>query len=213
MVGALGDVFGDSSDRGVYVTFDGGKTWTKSLYVGVRSGASDVAMNPVNPNIVYAGIWQFRREPWTFTSGGTDDGLYKSTDGGRHFSKLTGNGLPTGETGRIGLAIAPSDPKRVFALIEAKGGILWRTDDDGASWKMMSDDTLVDQRPFYFSHIAVDPHDANHVYAVSEMLAESKDGGKKFAEIASDVHVDYHAIWIAPNDAHRIIRVKMAASD
>ena len=205
VVGALGDVFGDSSDRGVYVTFDGGKTWTKSLYVGVRSGASDIAMNPVNPNIVYAGIWEFRRQPWTFTSGGNDDGLYKSTDGGRHFAKLTGAGLPAGETGRIGLAIAPSDPKRVFALIEAKGGILWRTDDDGASWKMMSDDTLVDQRPFYFSHIAVDPRNPNHVYAVSEMLAESKDGGKKFEEIASDVHVDYHAIWIAPNDPNRII--------
>jgi photosystem II stability/assembly factor-like uncharacterized protein len=205
VVGALGDVFADSADRGVYVTFDGGKTWTKSLYVGVRSGASDIAMNPVNPNIVYAGIWEFRREPWTFTSGGDDDGLYKSTDGGRHFTKLTGNGLPTGATGRIGLAIAPSDPKRVFALIEAKGGILWRTDDDGASWKMMSDDTLVDQRPFYFSHIAVDPRNPNHVYAVSEMLAESKDGGKKFEEIASDVHVDYHAIWIAPNDPNRIM--------
>jgi photosystem II stability/assembly factor-like uncharacterized protein len=205
VVAALGDVFADSSDRGVYVTFDGGKTWTKSLYVGVRSGASDIAMNPVNPNIVYAGIWEFRREPWTFTSGGSDDGLYKSTDGGRHFTKLTGNGLPTGEMGRIGLAIAPSDPKRVFALIEAKGGILWRTDDDGASWKMMSDDTLVDQRPFYFSHIAVDPRNADHVYAVSEMLAESKDGGKKFEEIASDVHVDYHAIWIAPNDPNRVI--------
>jgi photosystem II stability/assembly factor-like uncharacterized protein len=205
VVGALGDVFGDSSDRGVYVTFDGGKTWTKSLYVGASSGASDIAMNPVNPNIVYAGIWEFRRQPWTFTSGGSDDGLYKSTDGGRHFVKLTGNGLPTGETGRIGLAIAPSDPKRVFALIEAKGGILWRSDDDGASWKMMSDDTLVDQRPFYFSHIAVDPRNADHVYAVSEMLAESKDGGKKFEEIATDVHVDYHGIWIAPNDPNRII--------
>ncbi|HEX8806637.1 MAG TPA: hypothetical protein VF741_06790 [Candidatus Aquilonibacter sp.] len=205
VVGALGDVFADSSDRGVYVTFDGGKTWTKSLYVGARSGASDIAMNPANPNIVYAGIWEFRREPWTFTSGGSEDGLYKSTDGGRHFTKLTGNGLPAGDTGRIGLAIAPSDPKRVFALIEAKGGILWRTDDDGASWRMMSGDTLVDQRPFYFSHIAVDPRNANHVYAVSEMLAESKDGGKKFDEIASDVHVDYHAIWIAPNDPDRIM--------
>ncbi len=205
VVGALGDVFGDSTDRGVYVTFDGGKTWTKSLYAGVRSGASDIAINPADPNIVYAGIWEFRRQPWTFTSGGNDDGLYKSSDGGRHFTKLTGGGLPAGETGRIGLAIAPSDPKRVFALIEAKGGILWRTDDNGASWKMMSDDTLVDQRPFYFSHIAVDPRNPNHVYAVSEMLAESKDGGKKFKEIASDVHVDYHAIWIAPNDPNRIM--------
>ncbi len=205
VVGALGDPFANSTDRGVYVTFDGGKTWSKSLYVGPQSGASDVAMNPRDPNVVYAGIWQFRRMPWTFTSGGPDDGLYKSTDGGRHWAKLTGHGLPEGMTGRIGLAIAQSDPKRVYALIEAKGGILWRSDDAGASWKMMSNDTLVDQRPFYFSHIAVDPKNADHVYAVSEMLAESKDGGKKFVEIAKSVHVDYHAIWIAPNDPKRIM--------
>jgi photosystem II stability/assembly factor-like uncharacterized protein len=113
--------------------------------------------------------------------------------------------LPQGFTGRIGLAIAPSRPSRIFALIEAAGGILWRSDDAGARWKMTSDDTLVDQRPFYFTHIAVDPKNPNHVYAVSEMLSESKDGGRKFKEIAKDVHVDYHAIWIAPNDPKRII--------
>jgi photosystem II stability/assembly factor-like uncharacterized protein len=205
VVGALGDVFADSTDRGVYVTFDGGATWTKSLYVGPKSGASDIAMNLSDPNIVYAGIWQFRRQPWRMTSGGDDDGLYKSIDGGKSFTKLTGHGLPEGITGRVGLAIAPSNPKRIFALIEAKGGILWRSDNDGATWKMISSDTLVDQRPFYFSHIAVDPANENHVYAVSEMLAESKDGGAKFEEIAKDVHVDYHAIWIAPNDSKRII--------
>ncbi len=205
VVGALGDLFGDSTDRGVYVTFDGGASWTKSLYVGPASGASDVAMDPADPNVVYAGIWQFRRQPWTFTSGGAADGLYKSTDGGKTWKKLTGGGLPDGITGRIGLAIAPSEPNRVYALIEAKSGILWRSDDAGASWKMMSNDTLVDQRPFYFSHIDVDPSNADHVYAVSEMLAESTDGGKKFKEIADSVHVDYHAIWIAPNDAKRLI--------
>jgi len=205
VVGALGDVFADSTDRGVYVSFDAGKSWAKSLYVGPRSGASDIAMNPRDPNVVYAGIWEFRRQPWTFTSGGPDDGLYKSTDGGRTFVKLTGNGLPAGQTGRIGLAIAPSDPQRVFALIEAKGGILWRSDDSGAHWSMTSSDTLVDQRPFYFSHIAVDPQNKDHVYAVSEMLAESTDGGKKFKETADTVHVDYHAMWIAPNDSKRMI--------
>ncbi|HTX59658.1 MAG TPA: hypothetical protein VMH02_08240, partial [Verrucomicrobiae bacterium] len=205
VVAAFGDPFADSTDRGVYVTFDGGKTWAKSLYAGPRSGASDVAMDPRDPKVVYAGIWEFRRLPWTFESGGPDDGLYKSTDGGKSWKRLTGHGLPEGQTGRIGLAIAPSDPKRVYALIEAKGGILWRSDDAGASWTMTSNDTLVDQRPFYFTHIAVDPRDANHVYAVSEMLSQSKDGGKKFTEIAKDVHVDYHAIWIAPNDPSRIM--------
>ncbi|MEO9170924.1 MAG: hypothetical protein ABI282_09740, partial [Candidatus Baltobacteraceae bacterium] len=205
VVAASGDPFKDSADRGVYATFDGGKTWTKTLYIGPKSGASDLAMDPEHPNVVYAGMWEFRREPWTFTSGGAEDGVYKSTDGGRNWKKLTGHGLPQGFTGRIGLAVAPSDPQRVYALIEAKGGILWRTDDAGASWRMMSDDTLVDQRPFYFTHLAVDPKDAAHVYAVSEMLAESKDGGKKFTEIAKGVHVDYHAMWIAPNDPKRMM--------
>jgi photosystem II stability/assembly factor-like uncharacterized protein len=205
VVGAFGDPFKDSPDRGVYVTFDGGQTWSKSLYLSAASGASDVAMNPANPNVVYAGMWHFRRVPWTFTSGGPDDGLYKSTNGGRTWRKLTGNGLPAGYTGRIGLAVAPSRPDRIFALIEAKGGILWRSDDAGAHWSMTSNDTLADQRPFYFTHIAVDPRDPNHVYAVSEMLAESKDGGKKFTEIAKGVHVDYHAIWIDPKNPKRII--------
>ncbi len=205
VVAAFGDPFKDSSKRGVYVTFDGGKTFTKSLYVGPSSGASDLAMDPQNPNVVYAGMWQFRRKPWTFTSGGPDDGLYKSIDGGKTWAKLSGNGLPTGYMGRIGLAVAPSDPKRVYAIIEAKGGILWRSDDAGTHWKMMSDNTLVDQRPFYFTHINVDPKNDNIVYAVSEMLAQSKDGGKTFKEIAKDVHVDYHAMWIDPNDPTRMM--------
>ncbi|HEY9180211.1 MAG TPA: hypothetical protein VIO32_05795 [Candidatus Baltobacteraceae bacterium] len=205
VVGALGDVFGPSHDRGVYVTWDGGKTWSQTLFVSDQSGASDIAMDPNDPNTVYAGIWHFKRQPWTFTSGGPDDGLYKSTDGGKTWSKLTGHGLPSGITGRIGLAIAPSDGKRVYALIESKQGILWRSDDGGANWTMVSNDTLVDQRPFYFSHIAVDPKDKNKVYAVSEALAVSTDGGKKFSEIARDVHVDYHAIWIAGNDPKRVM--------
>ncbi len=205
VVGAFGDPFKDSTDRGVYVTFNGGATWSKSLYLSPSSGASDIAMNPQDPRVVYAGMWHFRRIPWTFTSGGPDDGLYKSTDGGRTWHKLTGNGLPSGLTGRIGLAIAPSRPNRVFALIEAKGGILWRSDDGGNRWTMTSNDTLVDQRPFYFSHIAVDPKNSNHVYAVSEMLAESTDGGRKFKEIAKGVHVDYHAIWIDPTNPKRIM--------
>ncbi|MBV9718747.1 MAG: hypothetical protein JOZ77_05480 [Candidatus Eremiobacteraeota bacterium] len=205
IVGAFGDPFKDSTDRGVYVTFDGGRTWSKTLYLSPASGASDVAIDPRDPNVVYAGMWHFRRVPWTFTSGGPDGGLYKSSDGGRTWRRLEGNGLPGGYTGRIGLAVAPSRTNRVFALIEAKGGILWRSDDSGGHWTMISNDTLVDQRPFYFTHIAVDPHDFNHVYAVSEMLAESKDGGRKFVEIAKGVHVDYHAIWIDPSNSKRII--------
>jgi len=205
VVGAMGDFFADSPDRGVYVTDDGGKTWRNTLYLGPQSGVSDLAADPKDANILYAGMWQFRRLPWTFTSGGPDDGLYKSTDGGATWTRLTGHGLPAGITGRIGVAVAPSDPARVYALIESPEGILWRSDDAGATWTLASKNTLVDQRPFYFTHLAIDPKDENHVYGVSEMLSESKDGGKKFKEIAHEVHVDYHAIWIAPNDPNRII--------
>ena len=205
VVGAMGDFFADSRARGIYRTTDGGKTWTQSLYVGPRSGVSDLAMDPKNPSVLYAGVWEFRRLPWTFESGGTDDGLYKSTDGGATWTKLTGHGLPAGPLGRIGLAIAPSDGRRVYAVIESHEGILWRSDDAGATWRLVSSDTLVDQRPFYFSHLAVDPQRPDHVYAVSEMLAESRDGGTTFKETARDVHVDFHAMWIAPNDPSRMI--------
>ncbi len=205
LAGALGDVFADSPERGVFRTTDGGKTWTKTLYVGPRSGVSEMVADPKNPDVVYAGIWQFQRRPWTFTSGGTDDGIWKSTDGGKTWKRLTGGGLPEGMTGRIGLAVAPSNPQRVYALIESKDGILWRSDDAGATWKLMTKNTLVDQRPFYFSHVRVDPSNADHVYGVSEELSESKDGGKTFKAIASQVHVDYHDMWIAPNDPKRMI--------
>ena len=205
IVGAQGDIFADSTHRGIYVTSDGGKTWKQTLYVGSMSGVSDLAMDAQNPNVLYAGVWQFQRRPWTFTSGGQQDGLYKSTDGGESWTRLTGHGLPTGLTGRIGLAVAPSDGNRVYALIESSQGILWRSDNGGASWTMESKNTLIDQRPFYFTHIAVDPKDANKVYAVSEALSMSKDGGKTFKAIADQVHVDYHSIWIAPNDPSRVI--------
>ncbi|MDQ2908006.1 MAG: hypothetical protein M3R44_01485, partial [Candidatus Eremiobacteraeota bacterium] len=205
VVGALGDNFRDSPDRGVYRTTDGGKTWQKTLYLTPSSGVSDLKVDPKNFSVQYAGMWHFRRLPWTFTSGGADDGLFKSTDAGATWTRLSGHGLPTGQTGRIGLAVAPSDTKRVYALIESKDGILWRSDDAGANWTLVSKNTLVDQRPFYFSHVDVDPSKPDHVYGISEMLSESKDGGKTFKPIADNVHVDYHAMWIAPNDPTRAI--------
>lgn len=205
VVAAFGDFFADNPNGGIWRTEDGGRTWQHTLFVGQQSGGSDLAMDPHNPNVVFAGIWQFRRLPWTFTSGGPADGLYRSTDGGKTWTKLTGHGLPGGLMGRIGLAIAPSNPRRVYALIQSKAGVLWRSDDGGDTWRLTSSDTLVDQRPFYFTHIAVDPSKPDHVYGVSEMLSESKNGGKTFKKIADEVHVDYHAIWIAPNDAKRIL--------
>ena len=205
VVGGLGDLFKDSTAGGVYVTTDGGKTWTHSLYVGPMSGASDLVMEPKNGNVIYAGIWQFRRQPWTAQSGGPDDGLYKSTDGGKSWTRLVGHGLPTGVVGRIAVDVARSDPKRVYALIQSREGYLFRSDDSGATWTMVNDNTLIDQRPFYFSHIAVDPTNKDRIISVSEFPAVSKDGGKTFKKFATDVHVDYHAIWIAPDNPKRMI--------
>jgi photosystem II stability/assembly factor-like uncharacterized protein len=205
VVGALGDVFADSPNRGVYVTYDGGKTWSKTLYAGPESGISDLASSTETPNVIFAGVWEFQRRPWTFRSGGSRDGIYRSTDGGRTWTRLSGHGLPAGITGRIGLAVAPSDPSRVYALIESKHGILWRSDDGGNTWRLVSSNTLVDQRPFYFSHLAVDPMNPNHVITASTELAQSTDGGLHFRAIALGVHPDFHAIWIAPNDPKRII--------
>lgn len=205
VVAALGDAFADSPERGIYVTDDGGKTWKQTLYVGPESGASDLAMSAQNPNVMYAGIWKFQRRPWTFTSGGDLDGLYKSTDGGASWTKLTGHGLPEGITGRIGVAVAPSDGNRVYALIEAKGGVLWRSDDGGADWKMVSNDSRVDARYFYFSHVEVDPKNPNRVYAISFEPMFSTDGGQTFKSAGDNLHPDFHSIWIAPNDPTRII--------
>jgi photosystem II stability/assembly factor-like uncharacterized protein len=205
IVGALGDVFANSEDRGVYVTYDGGKTWSKTLYVGPESGVSDLASSAKNPNVIFAGIWKFQRRPWTFRSGGARDGIYRSADGGRTWTRLTGHGLPGGIMGRIGLAVAPSDPNRVYALVESKHGILWRSDDGGDTWRLVSSNTLIDERPFYFSHLAVDPSDPDRVITASTLLAESTDGGRRFHPIALGVHPDFHAIWIAPNDSKRML--------
>lgn len=204
LVGAQGDVFADSTERGVYVTDDGGKTWRNTLYIGPMSGISDLALDRQNPRIVYAGVWQFRRQAWTFQSGGPDDGLYKSTDGGNTWAKMTGGGLPTDTLGRIGISVAPSDGNRVYALIESKQGLLWRSDDSGAHWTMVNDQTIVDQRPFYFTHVETDPKNPDKVYSVSEALSVSTDAGKTFTRLPY-FNEDYHQLWIAPDDASRMM--------
>ncbi len=197
LVAALGNPFADSDDRGVYRSDDGGQTWRKTLFVGRSTGASDIAVVPGRPDIVFAGMWQFHRNAWHLTSGGAADGLYKSTDGGGTWHALTGGGLPDGPLGRIGLAVAPSDPNRIYAIIESQAGILWRSDDGGDHWTRVSANTLIDERPFYYSRIVVDPHDANHLFAVSVKLAESNDGGKAWHVAGRDLHGDHHDLWIA----------------
>src|SRR5579872_5499641 len=199
LVGVLGNPFRNTAERGVYLTTDGGLTWRRTLFAGPASGVSDMDADPRNPRIVYAGIWQIRRKPWTFTSGGRDDGLYKSTDGGITWRRLRGGGLPAGLMGRIGVAVAPSDPKRIYALIQSKAGLLWRSDDAGAHWRLLSKDTLIDQRPFYMSRLIVDPTNANHVFFASENLIETRDGGKTFTDVSQALHQDHHGFWISRN--------------
>jgi photosystem II stability/assembly factor-like uncharacterized protein len=200
-IAAVGNPYRDSTARGIYRTVDGGRTWQRTLYLGPSSGASDVAIDARDLRTVYAGIWQFRRVPWSFSSGGPDDGLFKSTDGGVSWHRLHGNGLPGGEMGRIGLAVAGS---RVYALIQSKEGAVWRSDDRGIHWRRMTRDTLVNQRPFYMSRLAVDPSNVNHVFFSSEDLIETRDGGTTYSDVESAVHQDHHGLWIS-RDGWRII--------
>lgn len=204
LVAALGDPWKDSPSRGVYRTTDGGKTWNKTLYAGPASGAADLAWNPRDPRTVFAAIWQFRREPWYASSGGPRDGLYRSRDGGRTWAKIQGHGFPTDMLGRIGVAIAPSDPRRVYAVVQSKQGTIWRSDDGGDTWRKTSGDTTPAQRPFYFSHLAVDPKNENRVIAISMYLTVSKNGGKTWKHLEGYLHPDNHALWWSA-DGRRII--------
>ncbi len=204
LVAALGDPFKDSPARGVYETADGGATWRKTLYLGPASGASDLAWDAADPRVVYAGMWQFRRNNWSIQSGGPQDGIFKSIDGGATWTKLHGNGLPSGETGRIGLAVARSRPGRVYALIQSPHGLLWRSDDAGATWAFLSSDSLINERPFYFSRITVDPTDADRAFASSVALSETHDGGKTWKRTGARTHGDHHAMWIS-GDGKRIL--------
>ncbi|HEY6516639.1 MAG TPA: hypothetical protein VIY50_10880 [Steroidobacteraceae bacterium] len=207
VVAALGQEWGPSPDRGVYVTTDGGKSWRKSLYVDDHTGAIDVAMQPDNGQVLFAATWQADRRPWTLHDGGPGSGVWRSTDGGETWKRLR-EGLPKGTIGRIGLAIAPSDPNRVYALLEAAigKGTLFATDDLGNHWEQVSDNHAYNVRGFYFTTLEVAPDDADRVYFLGFQLAESDDGGKTAHVIDEPVHVDHHAMWIDPVNPKRMIQ-------
>ncbi|HHL52547.1 MAG TPA: hypothetical protein ENJ39_04160, partial [Flammeovirgaceae bacterium] len=211
-VGAIGSSWGEHPERGVYKTTDGGKTWKKILYVNEKTGLADMVMDPHNPNKIIAAMWEHRRKPWTFTSGGPGSGLYLTVDGGENWQKITSkDGLPKGDLGRIGLAIAPSDPSRVYALVEAKKNGFYRSDDGGYTWKKMNDKlNEIGNRPFYYSDLAVDPVNENRVYTIFTFINVSEDGGKSFHRWADSyrlrgIHPDHHAFWIHPSDPNFII--------
>jgi photosystem II stability/assembly factor-like uncharacterized protein len=204
LVAALGHAFGPNTERGVFRTTDGGKSWTKVLYKDENTGAIDVSFDPRDSRIVYAALWQARRQPWNFSSGGPGSGLYRSTDGGVSWKQLTGNGLPGGILGRIHVSVSGADSNRVYAMIEAVEAGLYRSDDGGAHWQRINDDGRLSQRAWYFSTILADPKDRDTVYAENTGLFRSTDGGKSF-ELLPARHGDHHGIWIDPTNTDRII--------
>ena len=206
-VGAQGSAWGSNPERGIYQSTDGGKTWKKILYINEDVGCADLVVDPSNPNKLMAAMWEYRRQPWTFNSGGPGSGIYVSYDGGENWKKRTHKeGLPKGDLGRIGLAIAPSNPDIVYALVEAKKNGLYKSTDGGLKWSLVSDKNI-GNRPFYYHDIFVDPQNENRIYNLYSLVDVSEDGGKTFKTLLpfSRVHPDHHAFWVHPNDPTYLI--------
>jgi len=201
-VGALGHAFGPNKERGVFMSTDGGRNWEKVLYTDELHGVADMDINPQNPNIVYAGLWLFERNPWTFISGDEDGGVFRSIDGGRTWEKIT-KGLPK-LVGRLGIKVARSNPDVVYVITESPEGTLYRSDDRGETFRNVSRDVQIVSRGFYYTDIRVDPADENRVYAVSSRLSLSIDGGRNFRRISPETHVDFHSLWIDPENPNRM---------
>ena len=207
LVAALGHPYGPNDQRGVFRSTDGGKSWTKTLFKNADTGAIDLAFQPGNPDVVYAALWQARRPPWNVypPSDGPGSGLYKSVDGGRTWTAITGHGLPAAP-GRIGIATSAAAPNRVYALIDAADGGLYRSDDAGATWRKMTGDTRIWQRGWYFGGITADPKNADRVWVCDTILLRSDDGGAHFLPLKGDpTGDDFHSLWIDPNNPDRRI--------
>ncbi|MGB8475192.1 MAG: hypothetical protein WCE61_14005 [Candidatus Acidiferrum sp.] len=203
-VAALGHAYGPNTERGIFRTRDGGKTWEKVLYLDDRTGGIEVVFDPHNPHVLFAAMWEGWRKPWDLNSGGPKDGLYRSTDDGTTWKRIEGHGMPEGTLGRISVAVSGADSNVVYALIEAKKGGLYRSEDGGATWSFVTDDHRFTQRAWYFTHLWADPKNVEGVYIANTGLYESTDGGKSFARINAP-HGDHHALWIDPNNTNRLI--------
>lgn len=200
----LGRPFGRNADRGVFRSRDGGTTWQRVLFANDSTGASDIAMHPRNPRILYAALWRAERKPWTMISGSADGGIWRSTDGGDTWVKLT-RGLPSGLTGKIGLSVSAANPDRVYAIIEAEPeGGLYRSDDGGDSWQRVNSDNALRQRAWYYTHVRADPDEEHVVYVLNVSLHRSVDGGRTFTVVPVP-HGDVHDLWISPADKNTMI--------
>ncbi len=213
---ALGHAYGPQPDRGVFRTVDGGQTWNKVLFVDENTGCSDIAMDPVNPRVLFAGMWQLEIHTWGRDSGGPGSGLYKSTDGGTTWKKLSGSALPTRPVGKVAVAIARSNPNRVYAMIETGDGVplngqptdsgqVWRSDDGGSTWKIVSYDHNAMGRAHYYSRMAVAPDDEDETYFLTASFNKSIDGAQTLFPLPMAPGGDHHDIWIDPGNANRMI--------
>ena len=211
-VGAIGSPWGEHNERGVYKTTDGGKSWKQILFNNIRTGAADLVMDPSNPNKLIASMWEHKRDPWFFKSGGKGSGLYITYDGGDTWKKITEeDGFPKGDLGRIGIAISRSNPNVIYALVESKKNALYKSDDGGFKWKKINDKKGIGNRPFYYSEIYVDPLNENRVYTIFTYVNVSEDGGENFKQlmpaygVSNGIHPDHHAWWIHPEDGSFMI--------
>jgi photosystem II stability/assembly factor-like uncharacterized protein len=201
-VGALGHLFGPNAERGVFRSTDGGRTWEKTLYLDDRHGVADMDMAAGNPNVLFAALWYFDRKPWTHTSGSDKGGVWRSVDGGRSWKKLE-KGLPK-TLGRIGVKVAPSDPRVVYVIAESNEGTLFRSDDGGDTFKKVTDKTDIVSRGLYYTDLRVHPANPDVVFAVASLLQKSIDGGKTWQRISRNTHIDFHALWIDPASPGRM---------
>jgi photosystem II stability/assembly factor-like uncharacterized protein len=204
-VAALGDPYGANPERGVFKSSDGGTTWTKSLFRNDKTGAVDLAIDPKNPDTIYAGLWEVFRTPHSLSSGGPGSGLFKTTDGGARWTELTRNtGLPESVWGKVGVSVSGADSNRVYAIIEAAEGGVFLSDDAGQNWRRVNEDRRLRQRAFYYTRVYADPRERDTVYILNTGFYRSTDAGKSITAIRVP-HVDNHDLWIAPNDPQRMI--------